>query len=1250
MAKKRKKKPPHDAIEPKGNMLPAEGAAAPKDDEGTRIDDAGRHVFFSFKGELKSDLPDATETDLAGNLGLPQPADDETESEPEVEAADETQQESAEAAGASPDATATEHDHAPDAAADLSADSSAVAPSGAKAETPPGAEADETPVDRAEQPPSAGMSAEAPPDLSAAAPGAEADETSADAGDDAATHTELHSVAPPRKDREQDQSRAGPVRGPVPAAEEKSASQSRKAAGPAHFIPPQEPSLGDSAAAKPKGPAGKAPVAPPAAAKPATQAKPGAPAKAAEPPKGQAEPTTHTDVRGEPFVPALGDVTHTEIDPGLFAPRPADEVPADAATETEVRPPRDAAPPAPPPIAKPRTPAKAHDHTVGSETVLDALARSPRRDEARPDDATAGSATVLDTQGVRGPEPEATGTQPDAVTRTEPDGARPFADPDAETRTKDPFATATGARETADLAEPTTKSSADATTDPLEGPPALWPAPADFPAAPEEDSPAATSAEAEAPSFHDAETASQDLEPIAREAALPPQGVFDLPADETQLITASRPDVPTVEAPSLGAPPTPFTGALFEAPEPTTSEEPAPERAERPRIRSRRRGARTPQEPVLKRLTRWAKRHLDPRDFLEIVGTAVFERAKKLGEKVRTERRENRVSHSAEWWRKTLVELGILYAIVIPIELAVTGGRLGSFGVHPHPYWLVVLPMAAARGLVAGLLAAGVASVLYAIGAAQAVTDAVFTFRNMTEPLLFFAVAFFAGELHDEGLLKRRKGERRIKDLEERTEQLRQQRDVLTDANRELEKRIVDDSVQFGNLIQAARRIERAGRQEVFDLALEMAEEHCGAAASVLMLLEDGTLDYLCHRGFPSDEIGKRLAIARQSAFVKRAVSEGVAVNGLDPSEVAPQEGPLVVAPLFDAGGVVKALMCLDEIPLARLNESTVTVFLGIADWASAALARLTRGADAPAPRAAGFSVGPEVDLWLGTVAELGKRLRVELARSSRYGVPTSFLTVQATDWKDATREGIDALDRFILMHFTTGLRPSDGIYRFGYPGAYLLVLAGTSLKGAEVVRTRLERRVAYTPSPFGAVEIVATGPDTEAPDLMSLIARCARNFRERSRLPLEARCPVTVPERLEAEDLNAFLRRLKMETSLAVRNGIDLHVVGISAEASEHAGPGILARHVVEVGEQTLRPTDGVYMIGQYQCAVILPCTNGEEAATVAHRLATLVRARDPSAPYGQIETQVLGLGPSHPDAGSFLTALARRGRETSR
>jgi len=1220
--RKKKKKPLPGSELPQGQMRPTDDESGRQGDDGTRVDDGARHIFFSFKGELKSDQPDVTETDFVGDLGLPEP------DEHEIEERDE-------AAGDEPGESI-----APDADA---------------------------------------------------------------------TVTELDAPAPDAT-KSQEQTGAGPVRGQDPAAT-KSASQSRKAAGPAQFTSEQARAPDEGARATPDADdstdadAGVptqtdvrgGPFVDPYDSAAATQ--PEIEAAGLQPPaepEAAAPDETHTDVRAEAVRPkaprrprepvqlddesVADDETIHDAAEALRPPEPAgrpevgDETILDAADA--LRPVAPAEPPAaettPEPVAGMDTPTRTEDGATG--TVADAEG-APFHDAttATPPDAKladragepsfhdATTATPPDAK-IAGPADERTRTASDpafheATTQTPPDAkigpapVRPTSPADADTTTKEPArAKDPGATETdmfraeddvVDVSadEPAVQRVDDSVT-------------ADVPAA---------------PSMADADTASlvDPFDVIAAEAAeAEPESPFRafaqmepdtathpgpsvMPSGET--VTQPAPDV-TESAPARLPG---FHAPLFDAPAPAVEAEPAVESRPAPvRRRSRRGRSRRESQPLSTRVVRWAKHHLDPRDFLEIVGTAIFERAKGVAQSFRKARRESRISHSAEWWRRTLVELAILYAIVIPIELAVTQGRLGSFGVHPHPYWLIVLPMAAARGLVAGLIAAVIASILFTIGAAQAVTgDILFSLRNMTEPILSFAAAFFAGDLHDEAALKRRKLERRLDDLDERTKQLRQQRDVLTDANRELEKRIVDDSVQFGNLIQAARRIERAGRQEIFEFALEMVEEHCGAAASVLLRLEDGSLDYLCHRGWPGEQLGSRLAVARESAFVQRAIAGGLPINGLDPAEVAPPEGPLVVAPLFDAQGVVKALMCLDDIPLARLNESTVTVFLGIADWASTALSRLTQAAEAPTSRRTAFGVGPEVDIWLGNVEELGKRLRVELARCSRYGVATSFLAVHAPEWTDVTQDGIDALDRFILAHFTTGLRPSDSVYRFGYPGCYLMVLAGTDIPGAEVVRQRLLRRLAYSPAGrIGAIEIEATGPDTEAPDLVSLTARVARHFRDRSQLALDARCPVTIPDRLEAEDLNAFLRRLKMETSLAVRNDFDLHVVGISAEASEDAGPGILARHVVEVGAQTLRPTDGVYMIGQYQCAVILPSTSGEEAATVAHRLATLVRARDPNAAYGAIETQVLGLGAHHPDAGSFLTALALRSREGRR
>ena len=1033
--------------------------------------------------------------------------------------------------------------------------------------------------------------------------------------DDADTDTDAPAQA------KQEQTEAGPVRDEDPAASS-SASQSREAAGPAHFSKPkEEDEPTEDPATQTDVPAGSdvAGLVPDATAKgglqlPHAKRRP-APAedlddatqtdvqpRQPKPAPDQADVTHRTEEpRAEPEpTPDLADATRTDLPEQKFAPQPAE--PADA-TRTDL--PDQKFAPLPDQADATRTdlpeqkvapqPVEPNDAT---RTDLPEQTFAPR-----PDDA---DATRTETPREAAPDQaDATQTQPDPQATTD-DLQQPAADPNDVTQTQP------GPEQAGDVRQPEA------------GQPRAYPA-----LGPEE----ATWTQDEAP---DASRPAEEPRVEAPELLGP-----DADTASVEVPPRTRTDLGSLDAPlSVPAVPTFTEPPLFDVPAPPVVEEEVAESVERKSATPRRRrGVRRPR-PTIRRFLSDLVDAYHPADLARRAGAAVVRRLNSWSTSAKQVHAQRRLSHSAEWWRRTLTEIGVLYAIVVPIESAV--GHLGSFGAHPHPYWLIVLPMAAARGVVAGMVTATIALGLYALGAMRAIEgDDIFTYGNMLEPILFYAVAFFTGELRDEMELKKRKIERRLSDVNERNTRLRQERDVLSDANRELEKRIVDDSTQFGNLIAAAERIEKSGKHAVYELALEMVEEHCGAASSVLMLLADGSLDYLAHRGWADDELGDRLEAARESEFVERAIADGTAVNGFRPEETPPATGPLVVAPLFDAGGVVKALLCLDHVPVSRLNEATITLFLGISDWVSAALARLVRTSAAPAA----LPVGQERGAFLGSPEELGRRLRLELARCSRYGVPTSFLTIQATEWKDSTSEGIEMVDRHVLSSFTSGLRPSDALYRFGYPGCYLLMLAGTTVQGAEVVRTRLMRRIEYSTSlPVGMIDIAATGPDVEAPDLISLADRVSARFRRFSSLPLEGRCPIDVPDQVEVGDVTAFMRRLRLETSLAVRNGFDLYVAGISADRRESVQTGLLARHVLQAGAQTLRPTDGVYTIGPYHCAIILPCTNGEEAATVIHRVATLVRSRDPHAPYGALETQVLGLGPTHPDAGSFLSALARR------
>ncbi|MHC4470012.1 MAG: nucleotidyl cyclase domain-containing protein [Planctomycetota bacterium] len=593
----------------------------------------------------------------------------------------------------------------------------------------------------------------------------------------------------------------------------------------------------------------------------------------------------------------------------------------------------------------------------------------------------------------------------------------------------------------------------------------------------------------------------------------------------------------------------------------------------------------------------------------------------------------------------TLVEVAFLYSLIVAGERIFGDHRIGAFGVHPHPYWLVVLPMAAARGLSAAFLAATCATGLYVFGAYQELgSERVHDYLNleiMLEPLLFYFVGFVVGEFRDLTITRNRDLLSRLEETESKGLSIRQQRDVLNEANRLLEKRLVDQSTQFGNLMLTATRIENAGRKEVFEIALELVEEHCGAAGSVLMPLPDGSVHLLCHRGWPESQVANRLEEARRSEFVQRALEEGRDVNGFSLEESPPLSGPLVVSPLLGDKGVIEALLCLDEIPTSRLNTSAVRTFYAVGEWISAVLCRLERdpAVERHSPTVALLEPTPN---WLGTAEDLAHRLSVEYERTTRYGLPLSLITIHFVDWTDTTPQGIRKTDQFVTRHFTQGMRASDLVYRFPHPGCYLVVLPGTPIPGAEVLRERVFRRIEHGPSTSqGEIEMVATGPDPSAPDVDSMLLRLTEIFRSRGAIPLSSKQPLTLPATPRVGNLTDCVRALSGEVGLAMRNEYPIQVLVLMGEKDQGVDPGLLAFHMEQIADRNLRRVDTAYCVGASYVAILLPNTKADNANLLGQRLLQALAEREPNPSYGEVTYSLMSFGPEYPYYGAFLEAM---------
>jgi hypothetical protein len=589
----------------------------------------------------------------------------------------------------------------------------------------------------------------------------------------------------------------------------------------------------------------------------------------------------------------------------------------------------------------------------------------------------------------------------------------------------------------------------------------------------------------------------------------------------------------------------------------------------------------------------------------------------------------NRVSPAA-------VEIGILFALIVGLEVCWTG-RVGSFGVHPHPYWLVVLPMAAARGLWTGLAAAALASSLYAIGVVHGLriddVRRLLDYQLLLEPILFAFAAFFVGQFRDDLLLRYKKLWRVLEHESEETARLAAQNHQLTARNRDYQARLLDHSAQFGNLIDIARRLELADEREILELALDMVKEHCGATrCSVVMVLAAGSgddkiqLELVAERGWPEPTIRLHLDAAAGSSLVRKCVRESMPVSGFDPATPAPKDGPILVAPIFDQHTVLSALLCVEELPADRYSANLESMFAGVAEWTTVSLARVRSGRRAKEFTPA--SVAEVTEAWLGTSDELGARLRLEDARCTHQGVSTSLLTLQATELKETDAPALDALDARVRELAAGALRSSDSLYRFGYPGCWVAVLPDTPLQGARVVCQRLSRRLRMVDTGvLGAVALDAVAPDDEHPSLPSLLPVIAERFRGLSGVSLDTRCPVAVQERASIGDAIAFVRAVRIELDLAMRGDSELFVVSMRLDAQDARQRELFAQQIEQQHGRLLRAIDGLYRLADNHFAVVLPDAKNAVAFSVIGDLLELLGSRLSPAVVDTVQHEVFAL-----------------------
>ncbi len=291
-----------------------------------------------------------------------------------------------------------------------------------------------------------------------------------------------------------------------------------------------------------------------------------------------------------------------------------------------------------------------------------------------------------------------------------------------------------------------------------------------------------------------------------------------------------------------------------------------------------------------------------------------------------------------------LAEIAVLYLIVCAIGWFFNGGAWSYPGVALHPFLIVVAIEANQYGLRPAILTSVVGLLLYLIGSPGLSND------DSVPMLAIMATGVLFGMTQESRNRQLRDARNELDRSRTEQDRLRQRIQILTQANNELNERILGEVNTVSSFSEIARRLSVLEQEDLFPAICELINDYLSASKSSVYSLSDGVLTLESARGFvviPED----LKSISNQDSLAWHAVNEKTSLSALDllsrkgtaetPARALKEgEHPILMAsPIFDeAEGRVTGVVCVNNLPFSKFHGASKKILGVIARWAGDAL------------------------------------------------------------------------------------------------------------------------------------------------------------------------------------------------------------------------------------------------------------------------------------------------------------------------
>jgi GGDEF domain-containing protein len=432
---------------------------------------------------------------------------------------------------------------------------------------------------------------------------------------------------------------------------------------------------------------------------------------------------------------------------------------------------------------------------------------------------------------------------------------------------------------------------------------------------------------------------------------------------------------------------------------------------------------------------------------LEIGDKALFESKEKMGKRTES-------STSPFFLRAEALEgvLGIL--LLLGINYFWFRENPGFLGIHPHPYWFILLPIAVRYGWIAGSIAGITAFIVQLCILLFIYSDVTFFEAFFYHALIFLLVSLFIGLVGEIRRTEHTKLKHDFAYLENKFSNLLTEYNALVKYKDKKNSEIISQEDTFSSLYKEQEKLNTLDESKIYPTLIQLLEKYLFVSSAAIYMISDDKSQLNLVEKLLDDTTELPEIIDIYLNEIHEILYKGniLSLNNLiSRPELQPFfSDKIMCAPIRGARNRPLGLIIINRIPFNYLTLHSFQMLKSISDRCGASIEKarvyqLTRQK----------IVLNEITGVL-TYSYLKERFNEEFSRAKRYGYTMSVLIFEIQSFYGCDIQ----LQQTILIRFKKiiekKLRNIDLLFHGKDRSQFILVLPNTPIWGSRVVRNKL--------------------------------------------------------------------------------------------------------------------------------------------------------------------------------------------------